>query len=358
MPTIRPFLSVIEELYVFASGSYVLNKFQQFQREEDESISVATLKRIFELRWTAQYSVLKTFRQRFIPLIKTLRCLVNEDEAQRKIKAVGFLHYIDAEFIFTLVALEYIMSRQNIMAKALQSKEMEILSVLKLVDETKNLFENMIENQSHWAVINNAASRLCNEANITWLDRQPRRQDINSTQSPQGVKSHIFEMAIRSFLTEINVRFNPSTCTILRAFGSFSNHPIVAGDLMPLVVHYKSFFLEKDIDDLSAEVDLYNMRPQNQTHTLLEILPTISHLKMIQQILKIGLTLSITTASTERSFSALKLIKTWLRTRMEQDRLSDLGMIGINSQLARNLDIEELVERYVLLNPDARLRLV
>ena len=37
--------------------------------------------------------------------------------------------------------------------------------------------------------------------------------------------------------------------------------------------------------------------------------------------------------SVERSFSALKRIKSFSQNKMEQDRLSDLGLISIESQL-------------------------
>ena len=39
------------------------------------------------------------------------------------------------------------------------------------------------------------------------------------------------------------------------------------------------------------------------------------------------------TKSVERSFSSLKRIKSFSQNKMEQDRLSDLGLISIESQL-------------------------
>jgi len=44
------------------------------------------------------------------------------------------------------------------------------------------------------------------------------------------------------------------------------------------------------------------------------------------------LTLPVTTATAERSFSKLKLIKNYLRTSMRQERLSDLSLLSIEAE--------------------------
>ena len=56
-------------------------------------------------------------------------------------------------------------------------------------------------------------------------------------------------------------------------------------------------------------------------------------------VFKIFLTLPVTVASTERSFSKLKLIKNYMRSTMSQDRLSGLSILSIENERARNLDL-------------------
>lgn len=60
--------------------------------------------------------------------------------------------------------------------------------------------------------------------------------------------------------------------------------------------------------------------------TLCDILNTQSCLKTllseVHKLLKIYLTIPVTTASSERNFSALKCIKTYLRNSMTQSRLN------------------------------------
>lgn len=62
--------------------------------------------------------------------------------------------------------------------------------------------------------------------------------------------------------------------------------------------------------------------------------------------LRILLTLPVTVASGERSFSKLKLIKTYLRSTMVQDRLSGLAMIAIEHELAEQLNDVDVVKDF------------
>lgn len=52
-------------------------------------------------------------------------------------------------------------------------------------------------------------------------------------------------------------------------------------------------------------------------------------------------------ATTERSFSKLKLIKNHLRSTMGQERLSGLVMLSIENETAKKLDIQSIVDEFV-----------
>uniref|UniRef100_A0A0N5C3I1 Dimer_Tnp_hAT domain-containing protein n=1 Tax=Strongyloides papillosus TaxID=174720 RepID=A0A0N5C3I1_STREA len=59
--------------------------------------------------------------------------------------------------------------------------------------------------------------------------------------------------------------------------------------------------------------------------------------------LRILLTLPVSVASGDRSFSKLKLIKSYLRSTMSQNKLVDLATISIECDKASKLDLRELV---------------
>ena len=62
--------------------------------------------------------------------------------------------------------------------------------------------------------------------------------------------------------------------------------------------------------------------------------------------LRVSLTLPVTVASAERSFSKLKLIKTYLRSTMSQERLSGLAVISINHQLANQISYDDIIDDF------------
>ena len=109
-----------------------------------------------------------------------------------------------------------------------------------------------------------------------------------------------------------------------------------------------------DFDLLGSEIQIFNNLKENSNfskriinktksfcehlcdffleHKILIILPNIS------KLFRIYLTLPISSSSAERSFSALKRIKTWLRNTMNEERLSYLAII--TSQIDNNLVVK------------------
>ena len=58
------------------------------------------------------------------------------------------------------------------------------------------------------------------------------------------------------------------------------------------------------------------------------------------------LTLPVTVATAEKSFSKLRLIKTYLRNTIQQDRLSELGILSIENAVTRELDISKITDDF------------
>ena len=62
--------------------------------------------------------------------------------------------------------------------------------------------------------------------------------------------------------------------------------------------------------------------------------------------IQILLTVSLSIASCERSFSKLKLILTYLRTNMDQKRLNDLAIISIEGNSNQPSDFDEIIDTF------------
>ncbi|CAI6375605.1 unnamed protein product [Macrosiphum euphorbiae] len=62
--------------------------------------------------------------------------------------------------------------------------------------------------------------------------------------------------------------------------------------------------------------------------------------------LRILLTIPITSASAERSFSKLKIIKNYLRNTMSQKRVTELATIAIENETANTLNFKDVIELF------------
>jgi hypothetical protein len=71
----------------------------------------------------------------------------------------------------------------------------------------------------------------------------------------------------------------------------------------------------------------------------------------------IALTISIISATHERSFSAMKKIKTWLRTLLVQDRFSDFSILYIEKDISKNIKSDDILNIFADTNKYLSLKL-
>ena len=62
------------------------------------------------------------------------------------------------------------------------------------------------------------------------------------------------------------------------------------------------------------------------------------------------MTIHVTVASVERSFIKLKLLKSYLCSTMTQERLNDLAMIALESDMLEKIDYERIIEDFISKN--------
>nr|XP_051218000.1 uncharacterized protein LOC127335384 [Lolium perenne] len=65
---------------------------------------------------------------------------------------------------------------------------------------------------------------------------------------------------------------------------------------------------------------------------------------------RILLTIPVTVASVERSFSKLKLLKSYMRSTMTQERLSGLATIALENDILEKINYKDMIEDFISTN--------
>ena len=69
--------------------------------------------------------------------------------------------------------------------------------------------------------------------------------------------------------------------------------------------------------------------------------------KQVTRTIELCLSLPVSAASSERSFSALKRLKTWLRSTMTQKRLTQTSLMHVHQEILDSLDVARLMSTFV-----------
>lgn len=70
----------------------------------------------------------------------------------------------------------------------------------------------------------------------------------------------------------------------------------------------------------------------------------------VDKLLKLYFTIPVTTGTTERSFSSLRRLKTYLRSTVTQARLNNLFILDIHTEKTDELDLRIIAKEFVSVN--------
>lgn len=92
------------------------------------------------------------------------------------------------------------------------------------------------------------------------------------------------------------------------------------------------------------------IKGRNNVETLEDVYELIASMSsafpQLCSLLRAALTIPVSSASAERSFSSLKRIKTYLRSKMDQHRLSNLSLISIERDLSKTVDYDKVLDKF------------
>ena len=126
---------------------------------------------------------------------------------------------------------------------------------------------------------------------------------------------------------------------------------------MELAKSYPDDFNSTQLKDLQRELNIYidNMRADERFPNLNTIsklarlmVGTKKHLAfpLVYRLLKLVLVLPIATASVERCFSAMKIVKTILRNRIGDEFMNDCIICFVKPEFIYAIPIEDVIVRF------------
>jgi hypothetical protein len=163
-------------------------------------------------------------------------------------------------------------------------------------------------------------------------------------------------------INSIETRYDKENRSVLRGFGYLYPSRITSCDSFEQIKCAADYF-SSDVNSSALDLEIKFIRSSKLIKDILakaveeERKPSLIDLYRallqehecfpnLSRIIKIALTIPLTSASAERSFSNLKIIKNRLRSTMTQDRLDSLMLMSVESDICQKLDIGELVKRF------------
>ncbi|CAF1592358.1 unnamed protein product [Didymodactylos carnosus] len=164
---------------------------------------------------------------------------------------------------------------------------------------------------------------------------------------------------IDSILIELNKRFSCGNLQIANSIASLSpvNEKFLDIQLLQLLIDH--LHLEKKM--ITNEISVIKHMIENTK--LSSTLDPLNELKSMKQafpsavaLLKGAITFPVSSVACQRSFSKIKLIKTYARNSMNDERLSDLGVLAIEKDI--EIDFENFIDIFAAKHKNSRILLI
>lgn len=380
IPEVEYFFSLVQKLYTFMSGSYVHTKWLKKQKEMYDG-APRELQRLSDTRWACQQKACKTILDRLPAIVSVLEEITEERHGDRSVDARGLLTQIDFQFVWLLVTMTRLFGEARCLSDALQSPNLDLSLAVDLVDGLVQTLKDF-RTETHFEELWKEAINTAEQCNIE-SDPAPKRKKILSKrldehsvmcqlggrpeQKKDNFRTGLFYPVLDHMLTEINRRFSKPNCQVMRGIQALNPTNATFCDeaaLLPFAAIYGSNTedMRHELHQLKRVLERKSQAGLEKPSSVIELTKFIEpHHEVFHEVFrlcKIAVTIPVTTAACERSFSVLKLVKSYLRSTMDDERLSNLGVLSVESKRATSLDMDEFVNQFALNHNNRRIRLL
>lgn len=327
-----------------------------------------TVQRATDTRWGSHYKTLINVGILFSSIREVLQYVI-EDGGSSEQKSDALLLLVWAQSFdtaFGIILMRKILGITNELSLSLQRQDQDIVNSMNLVVLVKQRLEMM--RNKEWESFVNEVYSFCAKHSIDVPNMdddyaaigRPRRAAHKVT-NLHHYHIEIFKTMIDWVLQELNNRFTEVTTELLScmaclspldSFSSFRKDKLVR-----LAEFYPSDFSEMDRVALDNQLEtfFYDMKTNMMFNDLkgvgclaAKLVETKKHLDytLVYRLIKLILVLPVSTASVERAFSTMKIVKTRLRTKMKNDWLNDCLVTYIEKDVFESVSDEVVMNNF------------
>ncbi|PIN22669.1 hypothetical protein CDL12_04614 [Handroanthus impetiginosus] len=297
-----------------------------------------TLKRPSDTRWGSHYGTLLRLLDMFSSVMELLEIIMEDGvNSEQRAEASSLLDAISSfDFIFKLHLMWKVLGITNELSQALQRKDQDIVNAMKLVKISKDQLQKMREEK--W-------DSLLIGVFSFWRSRRKKSNVTNL----HHYSVELFYTVIDMQLQEIKDRFDEVNTELLCSFDKQK--------LIRLAEFYPHDFSSLDRLALDCQLDTYiiDVRSSDDFMKLKGIVDLAEKLvekkkdivyPLVYLLIKLALILPVATATVERAFSAMAIIKNRLRNRMSDQFMNDCLITYIEKDIFSRVDNESIMRRF------------
>ncbi|KAJ0967581.1 hypothetical protein J5N97_024498 [Dioscorea zingiberensis] len=319
-----------------------------------------------DTRWGSHYTTLIRLFTMWESVLEVLENVCNDGNvAEQRGVASGLIQRMESfEFILILHLMIKVLGLTNDLSNALQQKDQNIVNAMGLIVTVKELMQDLRENG--WATFLQEVRSFCVAMSVS----VPNMEDSipvrgRSRRGGQLVTyyhhyhAEIFIVVIDLLIAEMNNRFSETSTELLRCIAcldprnSFSRFD--HGMLVRLAQIYSGDFSASDHLILKEQLRIYihDMRRSSDfssCHDLaslaVKMVQTDKHLTfpLVYRLIELALILPVATATVERAFSAMNIIKTDLRNKIGDEWLNNMMVCYIEREIFAKIDEEIILQ--------------
>ncbi|XP_028967301.1 52 kDa repressor of the inhibitor of the protein kinase-like [Galendromus occidentalis] len=314
--------------------------------------SKTRLKALCPTRWVESHHAFITFRELLVPLF---HCLVELGQVtgETGVRAYELESSVcKCDFVFALLTIESFSCIFLPLSMQLQKKSLDIFAALRMVDNILSILELKRQNvETEFKIIYDEVTEIC-----ALLDVEIKMPRISGRQMHR--ENHQAETPEAYFRVTMYVQYLDHLIQELRSlFADSRQKAMKVQCLVPKYTVSSTFadlietldFYQTDLDCsasvLRGEFECWkakwgrkagNELPETAIEAL-SFCPRIEYPK-IATLLQIFATFPVTTSTPERTFSSLKLLKTYLRSTMGHERLNGLASMTLQRDVPVSVD--------------------